>query len=58
MRDDSPFSVRTDPELGMYFVLRNNLAREDVPHEKIVVHGLRNNFSDFRRIEFNEAVVF
>lgn len=55
---DSPFPVRTDPEFRMYLILRDDLASENVSHKEVVVHGLRDDFSNLRRVELNEGVVF
>ena len=52
-----PLPVRAYPQLGVHLVLRDNLAREDVAHEQVVVHRLRDDLCDRRRVELNEAVV-
>jgi len=57
-RDDAPSAVRTHPELWVNFVFRDDLANQDMAHEQIIVHRLRNDLSDGRRDKLDEAVVF
>ena len=52
-----PLSVRADPELGMHLVLGNYLAREDMAHEEVVVHSLRYDLRDRRRVELEERIM-
>ena len=52
-----PLSVRAYPELGVHLVLRDDLARENVAHEQVVVHRLRDDLCDRGRVELDEAVV-
>lgn len=39
--DSSPFPISTDPELGVYLILRDNFAPHDVTHKQVVVHCVR-----------------
>lgn len=57
-RDDTPLPVRPDPKFRMDLVLGDHLARQDVPHEQVVVHCICDDLGDGRRVEFNEGVVF
>lgn len=57
-RYDSPLPIRTDPERRMDFLLRDYLTLKNVAHEQVVVHRLRNDLGDCRRVKFDEAVVF
>ena len=41
----------------MHLVLGNYLAREDMAHEEVVVHGLRYDLRDRRRVELEECIV-
>lgn len=41
-----PLPVRPNPELGVHLVLGDDLAREDVAHEEIVVHCVGDNPGD------------
>lgn len=54
----SPLPVGTDPKLRVDFVFGNDLALQKVAVQQVVVHGLRDDFGDGRRLEFDEAVVF
>ena len=56
-RDDTPLPVRTDPELRVYFVFGDHLARQDMPHEQVVVHCVCNDLGDGRGVELNEGIV-
>ena len=55
---NSPLPVRTDPEFGMHFILGYHLARQNVAHEQVVVHGLCDNFRHRGRVELDERIVF
>ena len=56
-RNLPPLPVRANPELWMHLVLRDDLAREDVAHEQVIVHRLRDDLCDRGRVELDEAVV-
>ena len=58
LRDRSPLPVRANPQLGVHLVLGDDLACEDMTHEQVVVHRLRNDLRDRRGVELNEGVVF
>lgn len=53
----SPFLVRAYPQFRVDLILGYDFARQNVSHEQVVVHRLRNNFCDRRRLEFDESVV-
>jgi hypothetical protein len=55
---DTPPAIRTYPELWMHFVFRNDLASQNVAHEQIIVHRLRDDLCDGRRCKLDEPVVF
>ena len=55
---DAPLAIRTDPELRVHFVFRDDLAGQDVVHEQIVVHRLRDDLGDRRRRKLDESIVF
>jgi hypothetical protein len=55
---DAPLAIRTDPELRVHFVFRDDLAGQDVAHEQIIVHRLRDDLGDRRRHKLDESVVF
>lgn len=57
-RDDSEYSIGSDPHLGMNLIIRNNLAHENVTGEQVVVHGFLNDDSDGRVGELEEGVMF
>ena len=53
-----PLPVRANPQLGVHLVLGDDLACEDMAHEQVVVHRLRNDLRDRRGVELNEGIVF
>lgn len=55
---DAPLAIRTDPKLRVHFVFRDDLAGQDVAHEQIIVHRLRDDLRDLRRRKLDESVVF
>lgn len=57
-RNGPPLSIRTNPELWMYFIFRNDFACENVAHEEIIVHGLCDNLSYGRGVKFDKRVMF
>ena len=54
---DTP-TIRTYPELRMHFVFRNDLASQNVAHEQVIVHRLRDYLCDGRRCKLDEPVEF
>ena len=42
----------------MHFVFRNDFASQDVAHEQVIVHRLRDDLCDGRRRKLDEPVVF
>lgn len=42
----APLLVRTDPQLGVYLVSRDDVTAEKVTHKQVVVHCLRNDLGD------------
>lgn len=54
---DTPSAIRTYPEFRMHFVFRNDLASQNVAHEQIIVHRLRDDLRDGRRCKLDEPVV-
>jgi hypothetical protein len=42
----SPFPICTDPELGMHLIVGNNFTSQDMPHNQVVVHGVRDDLGD------------
>lgn len=57
-RHAAPATVCSNPKLGVNLLRRDDLAAEDMAHEKVVVHGLGDNFRDGSRSELDKAVVF
>ena len=55
---DTPPTIRTYPELRMHFVFWNDLASQNVAHEQVIVHRLRDDLCDGRRCKLDEPVVF
>jgi hypothetical protein len=55
---EAPLAIRTYPEFRMHFVFRDNFAGQDVTHEQIIVHRLRDDLCDRRRRKLDESVVF
>ena len=53
-----PATVRADPELRVHLSGRDELAREDVAAEQVVVHRFRDDLSDCIGFELDEGVVF
>ena len=50
--------VRPDPQFGVYLRFWNDFAFENVTHEEVIVHCLRDDLCDPSRIEFDESVMF
>jgi hypothetical protein len=44
----TPFTICTYPQLWVYFVFRNDFARQDVTHDQVIVHRFRNDLGDGR----------
>jgi len=55
---DTPPTIRTYPELRMHFVFWNDLASQNVAHEQVIVHRLRDDLCDGRRCKLDEPVMF
>ena len=55
---DTPPTIRTYPELRMHFVFWNDLASQNVAHEQVIVHRLRDDLCDRRRCKLDEPVLF
>jgi len=41
----------------MHFVLWDDLASQNMSHQQVVVHRLRNDLGDGRRLELDESIV-
>ena len=42
----------------MNLFYRDDLAFQNVTHEQVVIHGLRNDLRNCERVELNEGVMF
>ena len=49
--------IRSYPQLGMNLGFRNESAFENVTHEEVIVHRLRDDLCDSSRVELDETVV-
>lgn len=45
-RDDLPFFICPYPQLGVHLLLGYYFAFEYMPHQQVVIHGLRDNLCD------------
>lgn len=57
-RSLTPFSVGANPKFGMDFIFGDHFADKQMPHEKVVVHGLCNDLGNRGRIKFKERAMF
>lgn len=48
----------TDPQLGMNFVLFEELTLQQFPREEIIVDSFCDDLGDLKMLELDEAVVF
>jgi succinylarginine dihydrolase len=53
----APLAVRANPQLGVHLIAGDELAAQDVPHEEVVVHHLRDDLRNGGGVELEEGIV-